>query len=78
MMQNSTQTNLVAYLYGDATPARAEETEAALAADPLLAEELDELSMAKSNVPRVLFSAPPAVLGRIIGYSAEQQPCVLC
>lgn len=78
MMQNFTPLQLVAYIYGDNTTAQAEKTEAALAADPILATDLDELSVAKSRLPRIKFSAPKSTLRRIIGYSQESHHCALC
>lgn len=78
MMQNFTPLHLVAYIYGDNSTAQAEKTEAALAADPILAADLDELSVAQSRLPKIKFSAPKSTLRRIIGYSQESQRCVLC
>lgn len=78
MMQNFTPIQLVQYLYGESNKAQAKKTEAAIAADPLLAQELDELSMAQSNLPKVRFNAPADTLRRIIGYSEESNRCVLC
>lgn len=77
-MKNFTPIQLVAYIYGDNTNAQAEKTEAALAADPILATELDELSMAQSNLPKIRFGAPASTLRRILGYSQESNRCVLC
>lgn len=78
MMQNFTPIQLVAYLYGDNTTAQAEKTEAALAADPILATELDELSMAQSNLPKIAFTPPKDTLRRILWYSEESRACALC
>lgn len=78
MMQNFTPLHLVAYLYGENTTAQAKKTEAAIAADPLLATELDELSMAQSNLPKIAFNAPKKALQRILWYSEESRACALC
>ena len=61
MDQTFTKNDIVAYLYGESTPAQTRATEAALAADPVLRGELAELTQAQASLPRVRFSAPPTV-----------------
>lgn len=78
MMQNFTQIQLVQYLYGESPKSQADKVETAIAADPLVAQEFDELNMAQSNLPKVKFNAPSDTLRRILGYSEESNRCVLC
>jgi len=78
MTQNFTQFDLIAYIYGEITPQQVEATEAALAADPILTHEMDELMVAKESLPKVKFNAPKRVLNRILGDSQESHHLVLC
>lgn len=77
MTRNFTPSDLIAYVYAEASPAQSAATEAALAADPVLREEHDELTMAKEALPRVKFNAPKKLLDRVLGYS-EKSHCALC
>ncbi len=77
MTKNFTPFDFVAYLYGEGTPNQTKATEAALAADPVLADELEAMTMAQAAIPRVKFNAPKRVLRRILGYS-EETHCALC
>jgi len=56
-------------MYGESTPAQTEATEAALAADPVLRDELAELSRAQASLPRVRFSARRRLLDAIRNYA---------
>jgi len=78
MTQNFTPFDLIAYVYGEITPLQVEATEAALAADPILSHEMDELIVAKESLPRIKFNAPKRVLNSILGYSQESHHLVLC
>ena len=60
---------MVAYLYGESTPAQTRSTEAALAADPVLRGELAELTQAQASVPRVRFSARRRLLNAVRNYA---------
>ena len=69
MPQTFTKTDMIAYLYGESTPAQTEATEAALAADPVLRGELAALTQAQSGLPRVRFSARRRLLDAIRNYA---------
>ena len=69
MPQTFTQSDMIAYLYGESTPAQTEATEAALAADPVLRGELAELTQAQASLPRVRFSARRRLLEAIRNYA---------
>lgn len=69
MAQTFTQSDMIAYLYGESTPAQTEATEAALAADPVLRGELAELTQAQASLPRVRFSARRRLLDVIRNYA---------
>ena len=69
MPQTSTQFDLVAYLYGESTPAQTRATEAALAADPVLRGELAELTQAQASLPRARFNARERLLRVIRSYA---------
>lgn len=69
MKQAFTQIDMVAYLYGECTPAQTRATEAALAADPVLRGELAELTQAQAAVPRVRFNARRRLLEVIRNYA---------
>ena len=70
MTPNSTQLDMIAYLYGESTPAQTRATERALAADPVLRGELTELTVSQASVPRLRFSAPKRILRIIRDYAA--------
>jgi len=78
MTKNFTPIDLIAYLYGESTPAQTSATESALAADPVLADELDDMVVAQSALPRVKFNAPKRVLRSILGHSEESHQCLCC
>lgn len=69
MPQTSTQIDMIAYLYGESTPAQTKTTEAAIAADPVLRGELAELTQAQASLPRVRFSARRRLLDAIRNYA---------
>ncbi|MFT6000195.1 MAG: anti-sigma factor RsiW [Neolewinella sp.] len=69
MDQTSTQINMVAYLYGESTPAQTRATEAALAADPVLRGELTELTQTQAAVPKVRFNARRRLLNVVRNYA---------
>ena len=69
MQQTSTQIDMIAYLYGESTPAQTKATEAAIAADPVLRGELAELTQAQASLPRVRFSARRRLLDAIRNYA---------
>ena len=69
MDQTFTQTDMIAYLYGESTPAQTRATEAALAADPVLRGELAELTQAQASIPRVRFNARRRLLNAVLGYA---------
>ena len=69
MDQTSTQTDMIAYLYGECTPAQTRATEAALAADPVLRGELAELTQAQASLPRVRFNARRRLLSVVRKYA---------
>ncbi|MFT7120998.1 MAG: anti-sigma factor RsiW [Neolewinella sp.] len=69
MDQIFTQNDMVAYLYGESTPAQMNTTEAALAADPVLRGELAELTQAQASVPKVRFNARRRLLSAIRSYA---------
>ena len=60
---------MIAYLYGESTPAQTKATEAALAADPVLRGELAALTQAQASLPRVRFSARRRLLSAIRSYA---------
>ena len=70
MDSTSTQFDMVAYLYGECTPAQTRATEAALAADPVLRGELSELTQAQASLPKVRFSARRRLLQVIRNYAS--------
>jgi anti-sigma factor RsiW len=69
MKQTFTSNDMIAYLYGESTPAQTRATEAALAADPVLRGELAELTQAQASVPRVRFSARRRLLDAVRNYA---------
>lgn len=69
MKQTFTNIDMIAYLYGESTPAQTDATEAALAADPVLRGELAELTQAQASVPRVRFNARRRLLQAIRNYA---------
>lgn len=69
MASTSTQNDLIAYLYGESTPAQTKSTEAALAGDPVLRSELTELTQAQASLPRLRFSARRRLLKAIRSYA---------
>ncbi|TXF90826.1 hypothetical protein FUA23_05140 [Neolewinella aurantiaca] len=69
MKQTSTHNDMLAYLYGESTPAQTRATEAALAADPVLRGELAELTQAQAALPRVRFSARKRLLDVVRNYA---------
>ena len=69
MKQTFTSNDMIAYLYGESTPAQTEATEAALAADPVLRGELAELTQAQASLPRVRFSARRRLLEVVRNYA---------
>ena len=70
MPQTFTQFDMIAYLYGECTPAQTRATEAALAADPVLRGELAELTQAQASLPKVRFSARRRLLQVIRNYAS--------
>ena len=70
MLQTSTQLDMIAYLYGESTPAQTRATEAALAADPVLRGELTELTRAQAALPKVRFSARRRILRVLRNYAS--------
>lgn len=77
MTKDFTPENLLAYLYGELPAGRRLDTEDALAADPVLAQEYRDLRAAKRQLPAVRFNAPRRSLDRILCYSRSplEQPC---
>ncbi|SER28554.1 hypothetical protein SAMN05444359_13240 [Neolewinella agarilytica] len=69
MHKTFTQDDMIAYLYGESTPAEMEATEAALAADPVLRGELAELTQAQASLPRVRFNARRRLMDVIRSYA---------
>ncbi len=69
MPHTSPQIDMIAYLYGESTPAQTKATEAAIAADPVLRGELAELTQAQASLPRVRFSARRRLLDAIRNYA---------
>ena len=69
MDQTFTSNDMVAYLYGESTPAQTRATEAALAADPVLRGELAELTQTQASVPRVRFRARRRLLDVVRNYA---------
>lgn len=69
MDQTFTPNDMVAYLYGESTPAQTRATEAALAADPVLRGELAEFTQAQASLPRVRFSARRRLLDVVRNYA---------
>lgn len=69
MDQTFTQNDIVAYLYGESTPAQMRNTEAALAGDPVLRREFAELTQAQVAIPRVRFSARRRLLQVVRNYA---------
>ncbi|MFT4685297.1 MAG: anti-sigma factor RsiW [Neolewinella sp.] len=69
MQQTFTPNDIVAYLYGESTPAQTRATEAALAADPVLRGELTELTQTQASLPRVRFSARRRLLSVVRNYA---------
>lgn len=70
MPQTFTKLDMIAYLYGEATPAQTRATEDALAGDPVLRGELSELTQAQASLPRVKFSARRRLLDVIRNYAS--------
>ena len=60
---------MIAYLYGESTPAQTRATEAALAADPALRGELAALTQAQAALPKLRFSARKRLLDVIRSYA---------
>ena len=69
MKQTFTKNDMIAYLYGESTPAQTQATEAALAADPVLRGELGELTQAQASLPKVRFNAKRRLLQAIRSYA---------
>ncbi|MEM1359851.1 MAG: hypothetical protein AAGF89_16720 [Bacteroidota bacterium] len=69
MNQTFTQNDMIAYLYGESTPAQTRATEAALAADPVLRGELGELTQTQASLPKVRFNARRRLLQAIRNYA---------
>lgn len=78
MKHTFTRNDLVAYVYGDATPAQAKATEAALAADPVLRHELAQLVAAQASLPRVRFSPRRRLVDAIRRYASSKASPRLC
>ena len=78
MMHTFTQNDLVAYVYGDASPDQTEATEAALAADPVLVSEMVELVEAQASLPRVRFSPRRRMVNAILRYATGDVSPQLC
>jgi len=74
MKQNFTQIDLISYIYGEAKHEEAARTEEALAADPVLGDELEELIIAQAALPRIRFNAPKRLLRSILDCSSSMQP----
>ncbi|MEM8586300.1 MAG: hypothetical protein AAGF87_18640 [Bacteroidota bacterium] len=74
MKQNFTQIDLISYIYGEAKPEEADRTEDALAADPVLGDELEELTLAQAALPRIRFNASKRLLRSLLDYSSRMQP----
>lgn len=74
MTQNFTQLDLISYLYGEANPEQIRRTEDALAGDPVLGDDLEELTIAQAALPRVRFNAPRRLLRSLLDYSGRTQP----
>ncbi|OAV44712.1 hypothetical protein [Lewinella sp. 4G2] len=70
MQQTSTQFDMIAYLYGEATPAQVRATENAIAADPVVRRELTELVEAQASLPKVAFSAPRRLMRALRNYAS--------
>lgn len=68
-MAQSFTLDVIAYLYGESTPAQTRATEAALAADPVLRGELADLTAAQAALPKVRFHARERLLRAIRGYA---------
>ena len=69
MMRTFTLNDLVAYTYGDTTPAQLAATEAALAGDPVLRTKLTELVEAQAALPKVKFRPRRRLLNAIRRYA---------
>ncbi len=69
MMQTFTLNDLVAYAYGDTTPAQLRATEAAIAGDPVIRMELTELVEAQAALPKVSFRPRRRLLEAIRRYA---------
>ncbi|MEM6397673.1 MAG: hypothetical protein AAF741_15095 [Bacteroidota bacterium] len=74
MKHSFTQIDLITYLYGEATPENADRTEAALAGDPVLYDDLEELTLAQAALPRIKFNAPKRLLRSLLDYSSRRRP----
>lgn len=70
MKQTFTQNDMIAYLYGESTPAQTQATEAALAADPVLRGELAELTEAQAALPKVKFQPRRRLLRFLQDYAS--------
>ncbi len=77
MTKDFTPENLLAYLYGELPAGRRLDTEDAIAADPVLAQEYRELRAAQQQLPAVRFNAPRRALNQVLSYSRrpQEQPC---
>ena len=69
MKQTFTKNDMVAYLYGDSTPAQTRATETALAGDPVLRGELGELTRTQASLPKIRFNAKRRLLQAIRNYA---------
>ena len=78
MKHTFTQNDLVAYVYGDGTPAQLAAAESALAGDPVLVSDLVELVEAQASLPRVRFSPRARILKAIRRYATGEPSPQLC
>ncbi len=78
MQRNFTPEKLTAYLYNELSISERLDVEDALLADPVLADNLEDMRRAKAEMPQVKFDAPGRSICKILRYSRETaigQPC---
>lgn len=78
MKHTFTQNDLVAYVYGEASPEQIAATEDALAADPALVTDLVRMVEAQAALPKISFHPRPRILNKIMDYARGKSDLRLC
>jgi hypothetical protein len=72
MKQSFTSTQLIKFLYRETSLSETLAISEALENDPLLSQEMDELTEACQQLPNVKFSPSPDTIRSILAYSEER------